>query len=374
MSENIYLRPATLDDAKLFFDWVNEPAVRKNSFNTNDIAWEEHLLWFQGALVNRDVRIFVMMNEDVPIGQIRLTLGDGFWEIDYSIDVRCRGRGYGSKILSLVEAELERDMKLRAEVKYSNLPSQKAFEKQGYNRQDSGEGFYLYEKDILPKVVVVSNKEWHRHYIAEIEARTNVQIIYLNSRADVTSENLQRIKPDWVFFPHWSYIIPADIYENFRCVIFHMTDLPFGRGGSPLQNLIARGIYETKLSAIRCVKDLDAGEIYKKVPLSLWGTAEEIYLRAAELTKELMVELILHIPEPIPQEGNVVTFKRRKPEDGNIASCDNLQKLFDYIRMLDADGYPAAFLETDRLRLEFSRASLKADSILADVKISMKEV
>jgi len=28
-----------------------------------------------------------------------------------------------------------------------------------------------------------------------------------------------------------------------------MTDLPFGRGGSPFQNLIARGIYDTKIIA-----------------------------------------------------------------------------------------------------------------------------
>ena len=67
-----------------------------------------------------------------------------------------------------------------------------------------------------------------------------------------------------------------------------MTDLPFGRGGSPLQNLVERGIYETKVSAIRCCKELDGGDVYMKKPLSLWGTAEEIYLRAAELTKEMM--------------------------------------------------------------------------------------
>ena len=31
-----------------------------------------------------------------------------------------------------------------------------------------------------------------------------------------------------------------EIHENYKCIIFHMTDLPFGRGGSPLQNLISR--------------------------------------------------------------------------------------------------------------------------------------
>ena len=56
-----------------------------------------------------------------------------------------------------------------------------------------------------------------------------------------------------------------------------MTDLPFGRGGSPLQNLITRGISKTKISALRCNEEIDAGPIYLKRPLSLHGSAEEIY-------------------------------------------------------------------------------------------------
>ena len=48
-----------------------------------------------------------------------------------------------------------------------------------------------------------------------------------------------------------------------------MTDVPFGRGGSPLQNLISRGIYETKISAFRCVAEMDAGPVYPKRPFSL---------------------------------------------------------------------------------------------------------
>ena len=129
----------------------------------------------------------------------------------------------------------------------------------------------------------------------EIEARTGEEVVYMEDRAKVSRDNLSRFSPRLVLFPHWSHIIPAEVYENFACIIFHMTDVPFGRGGSPLQNLIARGIYETKLSAIRCGKELDAGDVYMKRPLSLWGTAEEIYLRAAELTKEMMVQLVREV-------------------------------------------------------------------------------
>ena len=223
------------------------------------------------------------------------------------------------------------------------------------------------------QIVIVSNKKWHRQYVHEITVRTGTHVTYIDKKDMLTRERLEELAPTWVFFPHWSYIISKDIYENYRCVVFHMTDLPFGRGGSPLQNLIARGIYETQISAIRCSKGLDTGDVYLKRPLSLWGTAEEIYLRAAEITKEMMIELVRSAPEAVPQTGAPVVFKRRMPEEGNIATLQTLDRVFDYIRMLDADTYPPAFLEAGMFRLEFSRASYKGDSILADVKITKQK-
>ena len=220
--------------------------------------------------------------------------------------------------------------------------------------------------------IIVSNKEWHKKYIEEIEKQTQSNIIYLDDEHLLTYENVKKYSPRYIFFPHWSNIISKDVYENFECIVFHMTDLPFGRGGSPLQNLIVRGIYETKLSALRCEKELDAGDIYLKYPLSLEGSAEEIYLRAAKLTKDMIIEIIRKEIKPIKQTGEPVVFRRRKPEDGNIESLQDLQKIFDYIRMLDAEEYPKAFLDIANLHLEFERATLKDGYIKADVKISLR--
>lgn len=221
-------------------------------------------------------------------------------------------------------------------------------------------------------IIIVSNKEWHRKYIKEITTRTNKDVIYIDNKECITYDYLHKLQPEWVFFPHWSYIIPAEVYENMNCVIFHMTDLPFGRGGSPLQNLIARGIYETKLSALKCTAQLDAGDIYIKQPLSLWGTAEEIYLRAAELTKEMIIQIVKEKPQLYKQQGEPVVFQRRKPSEGDVGELDSLAEIFDYIRMLDADTYPPAFLDMNNLHIEFTRASLKDGHILADAKIFIK--
>jgi methionyl-tRNA formyltransferase len=190
--------------------------------------------------------------------------------------------------------------------------------------------------------------------------------------ADLAPEWLMREAPRYVFFAHWSWKIPRAVYEAHECVIFHMTDVPFGRGGSPLQNLISRGIYETKLSALRCVEEMDAGPVYLKERLSLHGSAEEIFLRAGDVIGRMIQTIIREEPKPCAQVGEPVVFKRRSPSDGDISGLDDLSKVFDWIRMLDADGYPPAFLETGHLRLEFSRASLRRDGVVASVRIRRK--
>ncbi len=218
--------------------------------------------------------------------------------------------------------------------------------------------------------VLATSRAWHKEMARRLQQYVNEEVVLITKKSELTFEYLEKLKPRYVFFPHWSYIIPPHVFENFECVIFHMTDLPFGRGGSPLQNLISRSINDTKITALRCVKELDAGPIYMKQPLSLYGTAEEIYLRAGRIVEEMIVRIIETKPEPIEQEGEAVVFKRRKPEQSNITGITGLEKLFDHIRMLDADGYPRAFLETDKFRFEFQRPALKSDKIIADVVIT----
>ena len=217
--------------------------------------------------------------------------------------------------------------------------------------------------------VLAASRKGYAGLVPTLEAATGDRFTLIENPDDFSAEALANIAPRYVFLPHWSHIIPAEIHERFECVVFHMTDLPFGRGGSPLQNLISRGIYETRLSALRCVAELDAGPVYLKRPLSLHGNAEEIFQRGAALAAEMIVEIVRNAPQPQPQTGEVVRFARRRPQQSDLAGLSDLRRVYDHIRMLDAEGYPKAFLEIDGLRLEFSRAALLDGEIIADVRI-----
>ena len=201
----------------------------------------------------------------------------------------------------------------------------------------------------------------------------NVRII--TDEKQLNLEILDEWRPDIIFFPHWSYIIPDDIYEKYLCIVFHMTDLPYGRGGSPLQNLIVRGHRETKISAIKVQKEVDAGPVYMKEKVSLEGSASEIFERVSEIVFEKMMPVFLQGNiEPVAQQGRPTYFKRRKPEDSEIKPGMNLTEMYDHIRMLDADGYPHAFLDSGTNRILFRNARMVNGKLSADVVITEKEI
>ncbi|WP_462252234.1 formyl transferase [Ekhidna sp.] len=224
-------------------------------------------------------------------------------------------------------------------------------------------------KDV--KFILASNKNWHSKLYDKLVG------IYPNQWAQVHTtdelvELLAKTEPEKIFFPHWSELIPDVIHSKFECVVFHMTDLPYGRGGSPLQNLIVRGKKDTVLSALQVVKELDAGPIYLKKPLSLSGKAQDIFDRATVLIGEMILEIIDSNPTPSEQIGDPVIFKRRTPSMSNIANLEDVESIYDYIRMLDAEGYPHAFLETEFFKLEFRNAELDNGVVEANVRIIKK--
>lgn len=226
----------------------------------------------------------------------------------------------------------------------------------------------------METIIIATPHKRNDRLVSRLAKRlSGFKFMRITSRHELSLETLTRVNPKWVFFPHWSWLIPQEIYNRYECVIFHMTDLPYGRGGSPLQNLIIRGHRTTRLTALKCVANLDAGPIYLKMPLSLEGTAEAILQRAANLMESMIVDIVEKQPTPIPQCGEVVEFKRRRPEDSDIHSLETLEQVYDYIRMLDAEGYPPAFVQTAHLRYEFSEVQSGGEWLEARVRIRKRD-
>jgi methionyl-tRNA formyltransferase len=176
-------------------------------------------------------------------------------------------------------------------------------------------------------------------------------------------------KPDWIFFFHWSKIVPKEIFDNNKCVVLHTGNLPKGRGGSPIQNQILDGILESKVNAIVMGAELDAGDVYCSLPITLQGSLTDIWLSFVDRSYELIKKCIIENPEPIKQIGEPQIYKRNKNNRLPLTESDDLIEIHKFIQMLDGEGYPNAFLEVGDFRLEFFRSKMNDGNILSDVII-----
>lgn len=140
------LRQATKDDCELLFDWANNPQVRANAINTEPIEWEGHCKWFQSKLQSSDK--ILILEDSIPVGQIRLDVVDNHYLIDYSVQSNQRGKGYGKILLEMV-IKSHRDYTLKGEVREDNIGSKKAFERSGFTktgtREIKGNSYIVYE-------------------------------------------------------------------------------------------------------------------------------------------------------------------------------------------------------------------------------------
>lgn len=221
--------------------------------------------------------------------------------------------------------------------------------------------------------VIASRVNWHYQEFERLQSEEKGNWHWV-TKPDELTECLKLIKPRYIFFLHWSWRVPAELHETVECVCFHMTDVPYGRGGSPLQNLILRGHHSTMLTALRMADEMDAGPVYLKRPLSLEGSAQIIYERAGQLSFE-MLRLIKDAEiEPEPQRGDITLFERRKPAQSELskAKIDSLEQFYDFIRMLDAESYPSSFLILYDFQLEFTDAELRNDEVRATVTITKR--
>jgi RimJ/RimL family protein N-acetyltransferase len=152
INEDLSLRSIREQDYNLLLEWVNEPAVRKASFNPSIIAESEHKAWFHRVLSSTKVQIFILEKNRVPVGQIRFdeSSDPNSFEIDFSIDKNMRGRGLGKELIRLGIEKHWRpgfgEVQYTAKVKPENLASQKSFLNAGFIAGETSDDAILFRR------------------------------------------------------------------------------------------------------------------------------------------------------------------------------------------------------------------------------------
>ena len=127
--DELKIRNAREDDIITYYNWANDPEVRKNAIQTQLILWKEHQSWFKQKLKNPNSYLYILEAGGLSVGQIRFDMAKGEATISYSLDVLARGRRWGKKLVALGLSKMKENepITLLAKVKASNQASYLVF-------------------------------------------------------------------------------------------------------------------------------------------------------------------------------------------------------------------------------------------------------
>jgi methionyl-tRNA formyltransferase len=167
------------------------------------------------------------------------------------------------------------------------------------------------------------------------------EVCLVHDSADLTAG-------DMAFFLGCTKIVPAvDLKKNNLNLVVHESDLPKGRGFSPVAWQVASGENVIPVVLFEAVEAMDAGPIYLKDAIELDGTEllPELREKQGAKTVDMFLRFLERWPEikPRPQQGEESVYRRRNREDDRLDTEKSLEEIFDRLRIVDNERYPAWF-------------------------------
>ncbi len=192
--------------------------------------------------------------------------------------------------------------------------------------------------------ILVNNPEgWVRSLARQFveDLSQSYHATYVERTADVP-------EGDAAFFLGCSRIVPAEVLRRNRLnLVVHGSDLPQGRGFSPIPWQVLEGKNRIPIVLFEAVEALDAGPIYFKDDLDLDGTEllDEIHVKTWEKIQVLVRRFLDQhgTITPQPQQGVPTFYDRRTEKDDELDPHKTLAQQFDQLRIVDNERYPAWF-------------------------------
>lgn len=192
--------------------------------------------------------------------------------------------------------------------------------------------------------VVIDNDEWMLPWCGELVDR-----ISGNGDTAVLCRDIAAMpEGDVAFFLSCHRIVPAEILaRHYRNLVVHASDLPRGRGMSPLTWQILAGHNRIPVALLEAAEAVDAGNIIYREYLEFEGheLIGELRRALADLTLALCQRFLAEDrpPDGIPQQGEASYWPRRGPADSVLDPERSLAAQFNLLRVVDNDRYPAFF-------------------------------
>lgn len=120
------LRPATFSDAKVLFEWRNDPETRSASHNQEKFSFDSHVGWLKKSLKEKNRIIYIAEIDKIPVGTVRTDLDESVYKLSWMVNPKYRGQGIGKRMVVLLAKQISNP--ICAEIKSGNLASSRIAE------------------------------------------------------------------------------------------------------------------------------------------------------------------------------------------------------------------------------------------------------
>jgi methionyl-tRNA formyltransferase len=138
-----------------------------------------------------------------------------------------------------------------------------------------------------------------------------------------------------------------DYGKNKYNLVCHASDLPSGKGWSPLTWQILEGKNEIPITLFEAADGVDEGDYYIKDSIAYNGTEliEELRVKLAEKISNMFLKFVTDLKnmKPQKQEGEEFFYKKRKIHDSRLDINKTIIEQFNLFRVVDNERYPAFF-------------------------------
>lgn len=153
-------------------------------------------------------------------------------------------------------------------------------------------------------------------------------------------------KGDILIFMSYERIFKS-LHLNKHNLVIHESDLPKGRGMSPLSWQILEGNNTIHFTLLEANEGIDEGDYYLKDKIVFKG--HELFTELKHAQGEKTIEMVLNFLHnynsliPIKQQGEPTYLKRRTPTDSQLDINKSIKEQFNLLRIVDNNNYPAYF-------------------------------
>lgn len=181
-------------------------------------------------------------------------------------------------------------------------------------------------------------------------ARLAVELTGAGHKVHWTHSHTELTGGDICFYLSYGRIVKEQVLAKFaNNLVVHASDLPKGKGWSPLTWQILEGRNEIPVSLIEAEASVDSGPIYKKIVLPYRGDEliDELRGGISQATYTLCRDFVHGYPHVVasgvPQEGEGSLYPRRTAKDSQVDVDQTLESMFNLFRTADNDAYPVWF-------------------------------